>query len=247
MNTKVQNEVDHFLSTMISSGEYPSKNNLMFKYDQLFGSIDFRGKNVLEVGGGVGVFSFYAAFRGANWVVNLEPEGAGCKSFYIDKFKALKDALSINNVEIVESTFQDYNPSDKKFDIILLYNSINHLDEEACIHLRNDSGSWDIYKDIYKRMYQISNSHARIIIGDCSNKNFYALVGMKNPIYKEIEWHKHQSPDVWVKLLQECGFIHPAVTWTSFNRFGKVGKVILGNKYASYFLASHFILKMEKN
>lgn len=247
MKTDSNNRIDHFLSTMVSNGAYPSKDNLRFKYDQIFGNIDFKGKNVLEIGGGAGVFCFYAAIRGAKWVVNLEPEGVGSKSGYIEKFHELRAALGVNNVELIESTFQNYNPSRRKFDIILLYNSINHLDEDACIHLVRNSNSWDTYKSIMKRIYLISKNDAKIIIGDCSNQNFFPLLGLKNPIYKAIEWHKHQPPHGWIKLLKECGFNNPEISWTTFNSFGKIGKFLFGNRIVSYFLISHFVLKMEKN
>lgn len=245
MNAETKTRIDNFFSVMISNGAYPSKGNLSFKYDQIFGDIDFKGKNVLEIGGGHGVFCFYAAIRGANWVVNLEPEGEGSKSGYIEKFKLLKDALGVNNVEIIESTFQDYNPRNRKFDIILLYNSINHLDEAACIDLKTNSVSWDTYKSIFGRINLIANDNAKIIIGDCSNENIFPKLGLKNPIYKQIEWFKHQSPETWTRLLQECGFCNPEITWTSFNSFGRLGKYLLGNRYVSYFLVSHFILKMD--
>lgn len=238
-------KIDNFLSVMVSNDAYPSKENLSFKYDQIFGNIDFKGKNVLEIGGGHGVFCFYASIRGARWVVNLEPEGAGSKTGYIDKFNLLKDALGVNNVELIASTFQDYNPMNRKFDIILLYNSINHLDEEACIELKKNSSSWDSYKSIFSKIHLISNYDAKIIIGDCSNKNLFPLLGLKNPIYKKIEWHKHQSPIVWTKLLKECGFCNPVISWTTFNSLGKLGKYLFGNKYISFFLISHFVLKMD--
>lgn len=241
-----KNGVDNFLSTMISKGAYPSKENLRFKYNQIFGNIDFEGKNVLEIGGGKGVFCFYAAIHGANWVVNLEPEGEGSKSFYIKNFSDLKDALGVNNVELVESTFQEYDSLNRKFDIILLYNSINHLDEEACITLLKKPGSWDIYRNIFKRIHSLSNYSAKIILGDCSNKNFFPMIGLQNPICKNIEWHKHQAPSVWIKLLKECGFSNPEISWTSFNSTGNTGKLLFGNRYLSYFLISHFVLKMDK-
>lgn len=246
MNSISKNDIDNFLSTMISNGAYPSKENLKFKYDQIFGNIDFEGKNVLEIGGGAGVFCFYASMRGAKWVINLEPEGDGSKLGDIGRFRSLKDALGINNVELIKSTFQDYNPGNTKFDIILLYNSINHLDEKACIDLLTSPKSWDTYKDIFRRIHLLSNNDAKIIIGDCSNKNFFPSMGLKNPIYKRIEWHKHQSPSVWTELLKECGFANPAVSWTTFNSFGKLGQLLFGNRYVSYFLISHFVLKMDK-
>lgn len=133
--------MDNFLSVMIANGAYSSIANLRFKLDQIFKNIDFKEKRILEIGGGYGIFGFYAAIDGAKNVVNLEPEGDGSTSGVIGKFKTLRDALHINNVELITSTFQDYNPENQKFDIIILYNSVNHLNENACIDLLKNSNS----------------------------------------------------------------------------------------------------------
>lgn len=246
MTSNNKNKMDNFLSVMIANGAYSSKGNLKFRLEQIFKNINFKGKSVLEIGGGYGMFGFYAAINGAKNVVNLEPEGDGSTSGVIGKFKTLKDTLFVSNVELIASTFQDYHPLNKKFDIILLYNSVNHLNENACIDLRANSGSWNIYKKLFDKIFSLANINAKIIICDCSNQNFFSLFGLKNPFARSIDWHKHQSPNVWSKLLKESGFCNPEISWTTFNRFGKFGRLILGNKYISYFLMSHFCLKMEK-
>lgn len=241
-----ESRVENYLSTMILNEAYSSKGNLKFKIEQLFNGVDFRGKNVLEIGGGFGVFCFYASIQGAKWVVNLEPECEGCKSGYIEKSRILREALNVNNVELIDSTIQKYNPVNRKFDIIFLYNSINHLDEKACIDLKTDANARETYKRIFSKIYSIANNNAQIILGDCSNINFFPMVGLNNPIYRTIEWYKHHSPNVWIKLLEECGFSNPVITWTPFNSFRKPGQILLGNKYTSFFLSSHFLLKMDK-
>lgn len=241
-----KNKVNNFLSVNIANGAYSSIANLRFKIEQIFKNIDFKEKSVLEIGGGYGMFCFYASIKGALNAINLEPEGDGSTSGVIGKFKTLRDTLHINNVELITSTFQDYNPENQKFDIIILYNSVNHLNENACIDLLKNSSSRIIYKNIFERIGSLSNTNSKIIICDCSNKNFFPLLGLKNPFNRDIEWQKHQSPDVWSKLLKESGFCNPEISWTTFNRLRKVGRLLLGNKLISYFLISHFCLKMDR-
>jgi Methyltransferase domain len=247
MTANNENIIENFLSIMVENGAYSTIANLRFKLEQLFKNIDFKGKNLLEIGGGYGLFSLYAAVNEAKKVIILEPEYAGSTTGVINQFNILRDKLRISNIDLLPITFQDYNPMDIKFDIILLNDSINHLEEDACINLRTDINAWNIYKKMMCKISSLSNVSAKIIICDCSNQNLYPSLGLKNPIDNNIEWHKHQSPKIWSKLLKECGFSKPVISWTTFNRFGRIGKFILGNKFVSYFLTSHFCLKMEKN
>jgi hypothetical protein len=95
-------------------------------------------------------------------------------------------------------------------------------------------------------MYQLSNIDAQIVICDCSNNNFFNDIGIKNPFMPTIEWEKHQSPSFWAELMSESGFKLDSINWTTFNRTGKVGKFLTGNKFLSYFLQSHFCIKLQK-
>jgi SAM-dependent methyltransferase len=247
MNAEFKDKVDNYLSVMISDGGYSSIENLKFKLGQIFKSVDFKDKMILEIGGGFGMFSFYAAICGAKKAVNIEPEGAGSTSGVIGKFNLLKEKLFLNNIELIPSAFQDYNPLIQKFDVIILYNSVNHLDEKACIDLKTNASSRFTYKNIFKKISSLSNTHAKIIICDCSNRNFFPLLGLKNPFDINIEWYKHQTPEVWSELLKETGFYNPLISWTTFNRFRKPGELFLGNRMASFFLTSHFCLTMDKS
>ena len=58
-----------------------------------------------------------------------------------------------------------------------------------------------------------------------------------------IEWHKHQSPEIWSQLLRQNGFLNPEVTWSSFNSLGKFGRIIMNNKFINYMTLSHFRLE----
>ena len=50
---------------------------MFFYLNWCFKGIDFRNKDVLDIGGGNGIFSYYAKYLGAKEVINLEPFSDG--------------------------------------------------------------------------------------------------------------------------------------------------------------------------
>lgn len=235
-----------YLRTMVSEGLYSSPDTLQFHLDTLFDGIDFKNKRVLDIGGGAGLHSFYAASRGAQKVVCLEPEEDGCSSGVIDKFNKLKNLLEYDNVELRPLTLQAFEAEGQSFDVILLYNSINHLDEAACITLLNESNSKAVYIGLFSKIYSLASNDAALIICDCSRYNFFGLVNVRNPFAPTIEWRKHQAPEIWANLSGEVGFVNPKIRWSSFNRMRTLGKILVGNKLMAYFLTGHFCLSMKK-
>jgi hypothetical protein len=225
---------------------FPTKRRLQFHTDALFRGVDFNNKAVLDIGGGEGLLSFYAAAKGARNVVCLEPEADGSSPGVLQKIDRLRRVLGRPNVEFKAVTFQAFDPGGERFDVIVLHSSINHLDEAACITLLSEPNSKAAYREVFAKMFSLSNKGAKLVICDCSRYNFFALLGVRNPFVPTIEWHKHQSPRVWAELLAEVGFVNPRITWRSFNRLGSFGRLLLANKFASYFLESSFCLRMDK-
>jgi len=223
-----------------------SKANLRFYLDYLFQDISLVGKSMLDIGGGSGLFSFYTAIMGATEVICLEPELAGSTKDNLDKFKQLSLSLSLSNVSFQPVRFQDFDARNRTFDIILLHNAINHLDEEACTKLQYNDAARNRYRSIFQKLSEIAAPGAKLIIADCSRYNFFALLGIRNPIAPTIEWHKHQSPEYWSNMLFGYGFVNPKVRWTSSSSLRRIGRLFFGNRFASYFLTSHFVLVMEK-
>jgi SAM-dependent methyltransferase len=241
-----EQDIGIYFDTMEREGIYPNKGNLHFALDSLFEKIDFEELSVLDVGGGSGLLSFYAACRGAKNVVCLEPEGEGSSVGTIEKFRKLSSLLNLKNVLLRSETLQAYEPGAETFDMILLYNSVNHLDETACINMLTDDDSKAIYHKLFSKISSLSNGGAKLILCDCSRYNLFPLLKIRNPIDPSIEWYKHQAPEVWANLLGEAGFVNPRIRWSSFNRLRTMGRILFGNKLMAYFLTSHFCLTMEK-
>lgn len=244
---KTNEALDRYYELVIHEGLF--SRNLKFYLDFVFKDVIFYNKAMLDIGGGSGIFSFYAVCSGARKVICLEPEAEGANLGVIQNFLNLQSALpceSKDRAQLVPKTIQDFEPGQDKFDMILLHNSINHLDEEACIKLQQDRRAIGIYKEFFQKLSNLASNGARLVVVANSRYNFFALLNLKNPFAPTIEWHKHQSPKYWATLLSDVGFCSPKIRWISFNRLRSLGRLLFGNASASYFLNSYFCLTMEK-
>ncbi len=188
------------------------------------------GKTVLEIGGGAGWVSLYARCSGASRVVCLEPEMAGSSRGFGLMFERLADRIGVDRIRLESVTLQEFNAVGEQFDVILMHNSINHLDEDACIGILRDPSARRRYRAIFDKIGQLAAAGATLVAADCSRYNFFAMLGLKNPVARSIEWDKHQSPGTWARLLRESGFDRPRIRLSSFNRLGRAGRLLLGNR-----------------
>jgi len=213
--------------------------------DSLFRGIDFEGKRVLDIGGGDGVYSFYAAAMGAAEVVCLEPEAAGSIGGELSMFERSRAEMPHLPVRMVGQCVGDY-ADPAGFDIVALIASINHLDEPACERLHRDTSARAAYRRIFRHIASLTKPGGRVIIADCTRYNFFAALGLTNPLCRTIEWQKHQTPETWASVLAEAGFCKPRISWEPLYRLGPAVQAMLSNKVAAWFLKSCFRLEMER-
>lgn len=238
---------DRFYQVMVQEGLHRSESRLRFYLASILGDVLFAHARVLDIGGGNGLFSFYAAQRGAREVVCLEPESSGGLAGMNDRFVHIRNQLGLDDrVRLEPIPLQAFAAPDNHFDIVLLHHSINHLDESACIHLHEDEQCREKYRALFARLYRLAAPGATLIACDCARENLFARLGVKNPFAPTIEWHKHQAPEVWSALLQEAGFQASQTRWTSPAHLYEVGRVLATNRLVAYFFTSHFCLTMKK-
>jgi SAM-dependent methyltransferase len=212
---------------------------------ELFSTLDFRGKNVLEIGCGKGLMCLWAKIHGARNVVGLEPMTVG----YYDsadtpnEFASMAKDAGLDNVVMVNETVQDYR-TDMKFDIVLSLASINHIDEPSCIELRRSPAAYGSYVNTFRKLRDMMSDNGTMFIFDASNHSLLSDLRMKNPFNPHIEWFKHQAPETWAKLLGECGFTGPKISWLAEPILTHAG---IGTvpRPLSYMLSSAFRLQMQ--
>jgi SAM-dependent methyltransferase len=240
-NTK---EATSFLQAAVDEGLHSTPTKLNRYVTWLFDRVAFEGISMLDVGGGTGLFSLYASFMGANDVTILEPGLAGSDQAALTRFNRLEDRLDLHPV-LSALPFQDYQADGQTFDLILLHNSVNHLDEDACTQIGHDADARAQYGALFAKLATLAKPNATIILTDATSSNFWPLVHLTNPFARTIEWHKHQPPAVWQAMLEQQGFSQARLRWSTFNTLGTPGRRLLGNRVASYFLNGHFALEMR--
>jgi SAM-dependent methyltransferase len=208
--------------------------------------VPLEGASVLDIGAGDGRYSFYTAAAGARHVVALEPEIEGSTAGVREQFRRVGGVLGLESVELRTEPFQEFDPGDERFDVLFLHAVVNHLDERACMELHRDEAARDTFRELFRRLADISADGARLILVDASRRNLFAHLPLRNPVVPEIEWEKHQPPRRWAALLEEAGFESPEISWNSFNTLRRPGRALLGNPVAAWFLQSSFRLAMVR-
>jgi SAM-dependent methyltransferase len=242
----VAGDLELYYSVVESEWPDVDTGNLRFYLDYLFEDIPLAGANVLDIGAGDGLHSFYAAAAGARRVVALEPEIEGSTAGVSDRFRHVAGLLGLESVELRTDTFQDFDPGQERFDVLFLHAVVNHLDEQATMELHRDEAARDTFRALFGRLAGMAADGARLIMVDVSRRNLFARLPLRNPVEPHIEWEKHQPPGRWADLLEEAGFADAKISWNSFNSLRRPGRLLLGNPVAAWFLSSGFRLTAVK-
>ncbi|HET7198498.1 MAG TPA: class I SAM-dependent methyltransferase [Burkholderiales bacterium] len=237
--------IGEFLSLVCELGEHRAGRAAARAYfDGVFAGVELAGRRVLDIGGGNGMHSYWAALQGAREVVCLEPEAAGNPHGAARELAILRRAMPELPVRFDARPIQDF-ADGEGFDAILMLASINHLDEQACIELLEDDAARESYRAIFTRIAALARPGATLVITDCCRHNLFPALGLTNPFNRSIEWHKHQQPETWAELLAQAGFAKARIGWLPLFRFGPLGRRLLSNKLAAYFLKGAFRLSMQ--
>ncbi|MCX6355070.1 MAG: class I SAM-dependent methyltransferase [Candidatus Aureabacteria bacterium] len=212
----------------------------------LFQGVDFEGKELLDIGGGPGIYSFYAACSGARRAVCLEPGIEGSEEFWRRKFEKIASLLQAKNVTLCPARFQDYSSPHDAFDLIISHNSINHLDEASCVTMRESDESRRTYQFLFRKMYDLTRPGGKVVISECSHLNFFPMLGLRNPLGRDIEWEKHQPPRAWIELMRSVGFVEPSLRWEYPLRLSAIGRLLMSNRVIAFFHKSRFVFTMIK-
>jgi SAM-dependent methyltransferase len=111
----------------------------------------------------------------------------------IETFRKRSQQLGVTQATLLPITFQEYQ-TDQPFDVLFCHNAINHLDEEATIHLHQSEEAQKIYLELFRKMHHLCAPGGYLIIADASRHSLYSWLRVRSPLTPRIEWHKHQPP-----------------------------------------------------
>jgi SAM-dependent methyltransferase len=226
-------------------------NRLKYYFDLHFDCLDIENRSVLEIGAGHGYLSAMCLAYGARRVVALEPESDGSTEGVNKQFASLADSVAMGEgIEYLPMSLEKFISTDRKeaFDYILMCNVINHIDEDAVVrlHLPDADQERKRYIQTFEKIRNLLTETGVLLISDAGRYNFWNSIGLRFPVCRSIEWHKHQNPDVWGRLLSEAGFASLIVKWLPLYSL-RYFKVIVGQKLAAQCLNSYFLIRAEKS
>lgn len=207
----------------------------------LLDGLPLYGRRVLDVGCGRGAVAIWAVLNGASSVVALEPELAGSMPGASATLGELIVDLDLGDrIELRCVPLASYEDADQ-FDLAVLNNVINHLNEAAVVRLHRDEDAIEEYVQVLQQLRSLLRRDAFVIVADCARRSIWKTIGREGPWTHDIEWEKHQQPRMWIDVFRRAGFEPHDIRWTPLRGTGR----LTGNRFVQYFTLAHFVLRLR--
>jgi len=208
----------------------------------VFAGIPLQGAHVLEVGCGLGPWALWAALHGAQRVVGIEPEADGSHTNVLEQFEANIKTLDLQHcIEASGHMLHELSRPKRPFDVIVMYDVINHLDEEAVERLHHDAACARRYVALLRHVHSLMQPGGWLIVADCARANFWHHLGLPAPLARTIAWQKHQNPGLWTRLGAQAGFQYADLRWSPLQPWRR----LTANWLVQYLTCSHFVLRLR--
>lgn len=238
---------DHQTGTLEVAGRlvgYATGGRYRLRGEFLFNDVPLAGTHVLEVGCGRGAWSIWAALHGASRVVGIEPDADGSTSGSLESLRRSIKILGLESqIEARSELLQNLPKPEVPYDVVVMYNVINHLDEEAVTILHRDSDARKRYVTLLQDLRSRMQKGGWLIVADCGRDNVWPSFGLRSPLAPTIEWHKHQNPHTWIDILRQAGFRDIDLRWSPLQPVPR----LTANRFVQYLTCSHFVLRFQRS
>jgi SAM-dependent methyltransferase len=199
--------------------------------------VDWREKDVLEIGCGRADMSLYMALTGAKQVKAIDPEADGSTTGRQNIVRQRIEALQVSNFSFQPTVFDVTHYEPESLDVIFGINVIEHIHETRQL-LTDDAAAFDSYQRFFADACHVLRPDGALAISNASRYSLWAIISqqtqyrIKTPIrsMRRIVWELHQPPKIWIELAKQAGFRQAfthwrvpyrlrAIPWLTDNRF----------------------------
>lgn len=224
---------------------------LRVRIHDYFGTLDFTGQKILEVGAGNGLYACALSALGAVEVTAIEPEAAGAREHVSNTLLQNAQALNLTNLRFINASLQEFSAPVGRYDTICMLAVINHLDEENVKHLHYSAESQAIFQTWFRQMHGWLVPGGCLVVSDVSSYHPYsslirAGILHRHPFQPSINWEIHQPPQVWQALFKESGFVRIRYHWATNWRYAWMPRILTDNGIMSRLYSSLFVLSAYK-
>ena len=209
----------------------------------LFQDLPLQDATVLDVGCGPGAFTIWPALQGAKHVLGIEPEVEGATTGTLGLLRqTVTDHDLVDQIDTRGIRLDEVSKVDGPFDVVVTYNVINHLNENAVQLLPGDADAQGRYRDIFSDIATLMTPGGILIVADCARSNGWDKLGLRAPLATNIEWQKHLDPNDWLNLLRASGFELLDLRWSYHYPLRR----LTSNRLVQYWTSSHFVLRVRR-
>ncbi len=206
-------------SRMVESSGWKLE-RLVWRLQNTLRDIDWRGKDVLDIGCGRADMALYMALTGAKQVEAIDPEGPGSRPGTRIAVQQRIEALQPGNFRFQPITFGDAQYASESFDLILSVNVLEHI-HETCKLLTDDPEAAADYQRFFADLYRVLRPGGALVVSNVSRYSLWALISqwtnyrLKTPIrtMRNVHWQLHQPPNMWTHMAQQAGFREIRIHW----------------------------------
>jgi SAM-dependent methyltransferase len=240
---KLETQIAKFRSLLLTDASGYTYERLTFRMQQLFGTLPIFERRILEIGAGNGAMSIWLALNGAGHVTALEPEAAGASPGIRTELERRIADIGLTNLTFLPRALDDAPLVPGTFDIILSYNSINHLHETRA-DLNSSRHDRERFVQIFRGLNRLLTRDGVAIIADCSRNNLFGALGITHPLpgLRPVEWALHQHPRTWISVMREAGFRRFDLHWYVPYALRNI-RTLADNALFSWLTISHFTFR----
>jgi cyclopropane fatty-acyl-phospholipid synthase-like methyltransferase len=225
---------------------------LVWRLQDTLRDIDWRGKEVLEIGCGRADMSLYMALTGAKYVEAIDPEGPGSRPGTQITVQQRIEALQPSNFRFQPITFGDAQYAPESFDLILSVNVIEHIHETRKL-LTDDPEATADYQRFFADLYRVLRPGGALVISNVSRYSLWALISqwtnyrLKTPIWtmRNVHWQLHQPPNIWTQMAQQAGFHGTHVHWRVPHQLHRL-RWLMDNRFVQFLTFADFAVTANK-